>query len=101
MNDMSRSGFPDVSAAFEKERQAPRSSSVVIDYDRYQEILDDPNMSSDQQQQIILALWSILTAFVHLGYEVHPVQQACGQSDSKLDLERKTDSTEVELQLDN
>ncbi|MBM9593945.1 hypothetical protein [Roseitranquillus sediminis] len=49
--------------------------SVEIDTAKYQKYLDDPSLSEDQKEEIIQALWLIITAFVDLGFGVHPAQQ--------------------------
>lgn len=55
--------------------------SVEIDVARYQKYLDDPSLSEGQKEEIIKALWSIMMAFVDLGFGVHPLQEAHGQED--------------------
>lgn len=55
---------------------APR---LEIDVERYQNLLDDPDLDPAQREQILRALWDIIIAFVDLGFGVHPMQQACGQ----------------------
>ncbi|MEM1235125.1 MAG: hypothetical protein AAGH70_13465 [Pseudomonadota bacterium] len=54
---------------------------IEVDVDFYKEMLDDPALSDDQKEQIIIALWQIIIAFVDLGFGVHPAQQVCGQDD--------------------
>lgn len=68
--------------------------SLQIDCEKWQGYLDDPTLSQEQKEQIITSIWQIMMAFVDLGFEVHPVQEACGQVGSSLDLEGKTDSNE-------
>lgn len=53
--------------------------SVEIDTAKYQKYLDDPSLSEDQKEEIIKALWLIITAFVDLGFGVHPAQQVLDQ----------------------
>jgi hypothetical protein len=53
--------------------------SVEIDTAKYQKYLDDPSLSEDQKEEIIKALWLIITAFVDLGFGVHPAQQVLEQ----------------------
>ncbi len=75
------------------------SPSIEIDVAKYQAYLDDPALSDAQKDEIITALWSIMTAFVDLGFGVHPVQQAmdqeaCGQITDEVDPSGKTDSND-------
>ncbi len=58
---------------------------LEIDVEKYQAFLDDPSLTEDQKRQLIEALWSIIVAFVDLGFGVHPMQQVieqqgCGQN---------------------
>lgn len=52
---------------------------VTVDVERYQHFLDNSGMSPEEKRAFLEALWSVITAFVDLGFGVHPVQQACGQ----------------------
>lgn len=52
---------------------------LTVDAARYQAYLDGSDMTPEQKQEFIRALWSVILAFVDLGFGVHPVQQACGQ----------------------
>ena len=72
---------------------------VEIDTAKYQKYLDDPSLNDEQRQQIIEALWSIITAFVDLGFGVHPMQEvigdeACGQLTVEVDQSGDTDSND-------
>lgn len=68
--------------------------SVEIDMAKYQAHLDDPSLSDEQKEEIIKALWSIMMAFVDLGFGVHPAQEVCGKQGSKLDVSQDKDSNE-------
>lgn len=63
------------------ETLAPRA--LTLDLEKYQPYLDDPDLSDDQKRAFLEALWSIITAFVDLGYGIHPVQitlkETCGK----------------------
>lgn len=52
---------------------------VTVDVERYQAYLDSSDMTPDQKRAFLEALWSIITAFVDLGFGVHPLQEVCGQ----------------------
>lgn len=67
---------------------------VEIDTAKYQKYLDDPALSDDQKEEIIEALWSIITAFVDLGFGVHPMQEVCGKDVQRLDHDGSTDSND-------
>ena len=73
--------------------------SVEIDTAKYQEYLDDPSLSEAQREEVLRALWSIMTIFVDLGWGVHPAQQVLeledeGQAALVLDEGAKIDSNE-------
>lgn len=53
--------------------------SLQVDVAKYQAMLDAPDLDEEQKRQFIEALWQVIVAFVDLGFQVHPVQQACGQ----------------------
>ncbi len=54
--------------------------TLTIDYAHYQKDLDDADLSDAEKQQFLEALWSIIVAFVDLGFGVHPVQHAIEKS---------------------
>ena len=54
-------------------------ASVPIDVEKYQAYLDDPKLSAAEREEIIKALWQIVSTFVLYGFKVHPAQQSCGQ----------------------
>jgi hypothetical protein len=73
--------------------------SVEIDTAKYQKYLDDPSLSEAQREEVLRALWSIMTIFVDLGFGVHPAQQVLetedeGQAALALDEGAKIDSNE-------
>ncbi|WP_141246512.1 hypothetical protein [Actibacterium ureilyticum] len=74
--------------------------SLGIDTAKYQAYLDDPSLSEAQKEEIVQALWSIIVAFVDLGFGVHPLQEvldqeACGKLGATLDDKRVKDSNEI------
>lgn len=55
---------------------------ITVDYDRYAHYLDGTDLTDEQKQEYLQALWSIIVEFVSLGFSVHPLQQAenaCGK----------------------
>ncbi|MEL7398508.1 MAG: hypothetical protein AAFN44_19265 [Pseudomonadota bacterium] len=55
------------------------AASLPIDVDKYEAYLDDPKLSAEEREEIIKALWQIVSTFVLYGFKVHPAQQSCGQ----------------------
>lgn len=94
MKDAEIKDFSHVADALNKAANLGHHSSFEIDLDHYQRYLDDPNLTADQKTEIITALWSIISAFVELGFGVHPAQQACGKRQKSLDYKGKSESTE-------
>ena len=49
---------------------------VTVDVERYKHFLDESDLTDDEKQQVMQALWEIIVNFVDLGFGVHPVQAA-------------------------
>lgn len=60
-------------------KAASKPNALQVDVTRYQAYLDAPELSPEEREEIIKALWTIISGFVALGFDVHPVQQACGE----------------------
>ncbi|MET3662873.1 hypothetical protein [Aquamicrobium ahrensii] len=58
---------------------------VSIDVERYKHLIDDPAIGEDEKEAFLHALWSIIVAFVDLGFGVHPLQEVCGESEHAVD----------------
>lgn len=52
---------------------------LTVDIGKYQALLDDCDLSEEQKEEVLRALWSIVVTFVELGFGVHPLQEVCGQ----------------------
>lgn len=52
------------------------AKSVGFDYERYAHLLNDTGLSDEDKQDILSALWAIITEFVQMGFGVHPIQDA-------------------------
>lgn len=52
---------------------------VGVDVAKYQAWLDDANLSPEQKEEFLQALWSIVVMFVELGFGVHPLQEVWEQ----------------------
>jgi hypothetical protein len=63
-----------------KEQPADRSAGYIstppFDPEKYRSFLEDTELSHEQQSEYLKVLWSIMTAFVELGFGVDSVQQA-------------------------
>lgn len=90
MTDDSDNRRGDICAAFE----AAAKPSVEIDVEKYQALLDDPDLSDTQKEEIMHALWMVMMAFVDLGFGVHPAQEVCGKPEQTLDVSGYRDSNE-------
>lgn len=53
--------------------------TLNVDVARYQEYLDGLELTPEQKEKFLTAVWSIVVTFVELGYDVHPLQEACGK----------------------
>lgn len=95
MKDAEFKDCPDLTKAVNNAARVSHHSRLEVDLDYYQSYLDDPSLSPDQKKEIIGALWTIITAFVELGFGVHPVQQACGKHQTALDRGANSESTKA------
>lgn len=62
--------------------ETPHSPGLVFDLAKYVGYLDGSDLSGAQETELLQTLWKIVTAFVDLGYGLHPVQQAMDKSRS-------------------
>ncbi|MEQ6249903.1 hypothetical protein ABMC89_13495 [Sulfitobacter sp. HNIBRBA3233] len=97
MKDVEAKSVSDLNEAIETAINRRSTPSLEIDLERYQAYLDEPALSPEQKKEIIEALWTIITAFVQLGFGVHPAQQACGKPGTQLEQAGFSESTEVQL----
>lgn len=70
---------------------------LQLDVAYYQDLFDDPELNEAEREQIITALWQIIVAFVEIGFEVHPAQQACGKCRTKQDRTSISQADELDL----
>ncbi|WP_298966551.1 hypothetical protein [uncultured Roseibium sp.] len=54
--------------------------SLTIDWECYASYLDGSDLSENQKRELIETLWNIVVSCVDLGFDLHPVQQACEQN---------------------
>ena len=73
--------------------------TLSIDVARYQEYLDGSDLTPEQKEEFLQAVWSIVVTFVELGYGVHPLQEACGK-DHKSDGESPVQAADAVLSED-
>lgn len=65
-----------------KDDQArPNSRALYLDVNLYQSYLDNCDLSEEEKDQFLKAIWSILVGFVDLGYELKEFKENCGQVD--------------------
>lgn len=57
----------------------PSRPALTVDWARYAAMIDDPDISAVDKQAFLETLWSIMVAFVDLGFGIHPLQQVCEQ----------------------
>ncbi|MEO0411733.1 MAG: hypothetical protein AAF221_07855 [Pseudomonadota bacterium] len=63
-------------------RSAQNKPVITVDYERYAHFLENSDLTEEQKQEFLQAIWNIVVEFVSLGFGVHPLQQAkegCGQ----------------------
>lgn len=64
----------------EQNEKRPYRRRPIIDLEigveRYQTLLEEPGLSAEQREEFLAALWSVISAFIDLGYRVRPVHKA-------------------------
>lgn len=55
-----------------------QTPSVTVDWEMYAAMLEESDWTDDQKRKLIETLWTIVLAFVDLGFGVHAAQ-SCGQ----------------------
>ena len=73
-------GANNTSTIFEAFSASARPT-LTVDVARYQAYLDGSDLTPEQKEEVLQAVWSIVMTFVELGYGVHPLQEACGKDD--------------------
>lgn len=96
MKDHDFKNAPDLGKAVAGAFENKPIKSLTIDAERYQHMLDDSGMSEAEKAEFLEALWSIVVAFVELGYGIHPAQEVCGQDEDLFPLPDNEDSDGVE-----
>lgn len=70
------------------DNKARAARTLTLDVEKYQTYLDDADLTGDQKEEFLKALWSIIVAFVDLGFGISPLQKidtaSCGK-DEKAD----------------
>lgn len=57
----------------------PARGALRLDVGLYQGLFDDPDIEEADKIAFLEALWSIMVAFVDLGFDVGPAAKSCGQ----------------------
>ena len=58
-----------------RNRHQLNRNRLEVDIERYQSYLDNSDISDEQKAEFLKALWTVIVAFVDIGYGVHPVQE--------------------------
>ncbi len=62
-----------------RNRHHLRAKKLEVDFESYQAFLNGSSLTEEQKSDFVTSLWTVIVAFVDLGYGVHPVQSAGGQ----------------------
>lgn len=78
----------------------PPRRALTLDVARYQRMPDSSSSTDAQKREMIEALWTIITAFVDLGYGIHPAQntdpETCGKFGAPADPLRHAPQNQLE-----
>ena len=58
-----------------KNSRSARGRRLEIDFTRYQDLLNDVQLTDADRTEFLYALWTIIVAFIDLGFGVHPTQK--------------------------
>ena len=72
------SGNP-VKNFYETTDQASAKRTLTVDVAKYQKFLDEADLTPEQKEDFLQAVWSVVVTFVELGFDVHPLQEVCGK----------------------
>lgn len=76
---------------------------ISVDYDAFEHLLCDTDLSDHQKRQFLQAVWSVVYGFASLGFEVHPIQaaqeSACGQVEDTSENRPKYCQSSVEFNM--
>ena len=64
--------------------------TLLVDYAKYEKMLEESDLSENQKQEFLETLWSVVVSFVDLGFGVHPLQQ-CQEDNEGEDCEQHLD----------
>lgn len=56
--------------------QKTHSNPIEFDWKLYKNYVENPDLTDEEKEQAIKAMWNIVINFVDYGFGVHPVQQA-------------------------
>lgn len=57
----------------------PRKA-LTLDLAAYAPFLESADIPEAEKTALLEALWQVIVGFVDLGFDIHPVQQVCGQN---------------------
>jgi hypothetical protein len=56
--------------------KSSKQRHLEIDVDRYQAMLDSTDLTPEQKQEVIRAVWTMILIAIDLGLGIHPVPAA-------------------------
>jgi hypothetical protein len=62
--------------------------TLTLDVEKYQHLLDAPDMSEDQKKELLEALWLFVVSFVDLGFDMQSAEDTCGKAQKSATLTR-------------
>ena len=57
--------------------------ALTFDPEDFKSFLEDCDLTDDEATEFLHVMWNIVVQFVDLGFQIHPLQQACGQDQEK------------------
>lgn len=75
---MSDQRFKEFDSNFDTSARAEVSSPqhrLEFDVEKYNAYVAEMNLTKEEEEQLLKALWDIMMAFVDMGFGIHPVQE--------------------------
>lgn len=57
--------------------------TLVLDVEKYQHYLDHCDLTPEEKEEFLHAIWNMVCEFVFLGFNIHPLQDLSGDKSPK------------------
>ena len=78
---MAETTSPETEWQTAQKQDLPAHTPLHFDWRDHRDLLDDQELTEDEQREFLETLWSIMVHFVDLGFEMNPLQLLCERID--------------------